>query len=167
DPEFSILVDTTSGIARPQIQKYVIDLQANTSLTSNVTFKGDYALLDYTQTVLVEQPIANRYRNIVALGYGYRGSLEVYPKYDNYYDTTQGSVNVTIDLATPLNGLVTAVNNSVAFKNDSKTVTASVATGNWSTVSSAAGAGGTTILTQQRNVTNTTKTVTNSIVPGI
>ena len=136
DPEYKIFVDTRSTVGRPQIEKHVINLVANTSASSNVTFKGEYALIDYTESVLISQPIANKVRNPTQLMWKFRGAAEIYPKYDNYYDVTTGSVNVTIDLATPLNALAKSINDNVTFKSDAKQITSSTST-SYSTVTAA------------------------------
>jgi len=163
---YTIAIDTTNGVARPQINKYVIDLQPNTASSSNVAFVGDYALLEYDQAILISQTIANSYRNPVQLQYSYNGVLNVFPKYDNYYDVTQGSQNVTIDLATPLNGLVDTINNNVQFKKDGAVVTSSVGTGNWSTVSSTNLGGGATTQLQQRETIETVATTVTTLKPS-
>jgi hypothetical protein len=155
DPEYNIFIDTRSTVARPQIEKHVINLVANTTASSNVTFKGEYALIDYTDSVLLSQPIANKVRNPTQLMWKFRGSAEIYPKYDNYYDVKKGSVNVTIDLATPLNALAKSINDNVTFKSDSQQISTSSSA--YSTVTAATRqAQG---LEQRTNttITNTTK----------
>ena len=161
DPEYKIFIDTKSTVARPQIDKHVINLVANTSASSNVTFKGEYALIDYTDSLFLNQPIANKTRNATQMMWRFGGTAQLYPKYDNYYDVTKGSVNVTIDLATPLNSLAKAINDSVEFKSDSQQISTSSSA--FSTVTAATRQN--TGLDQR---TNTTTTVTNkgSIVSG-
>lgn len=154
DDEYKIFVDTRRTVARPQIEKHVINLVANTSASSNVTFKGEYALIDYTDSVLINQPIANKVRNPTQLMWKFKGSADIFPKYDNYYDVETGSVNVTIDLATPLNSLAKSINDNVTFKSDSKQI--STSSSGYSTVSAATQqAQG---LEQRTNTTTTTTT---------
>ena len=161
DPEYSIYIDTTTSTARPQLEKYRINLLANTSASSNVTFKGEYALLNYTEVPFVDQPIANKSRNLSQLFWNFKGKAQLFPKYDDYYDVQKGSVNVTIDLATPISQLAQAINDNVTFKKDAKQITTSASA--FSTVQ-AATTGSTGI--DQRNITTTTTTTTNSIQPG-
>ena len=120
DPEYSIYVDTKTSTARPQIDKVKVGLVANTSLSSNVTFKGEYALLNYTDKLFLSQPIANKYRNPTQLNWSFRGKAQLFPKYDDYYDIQKGQVNVTLDLATPLNSLINTINNSVSDRKSTR-----------------------------------------------
>ena len=159
DPEYSVFVDTKSGTARPQTEKTNIKLKANTAASSNITFKGEYALLDYTEDLFINQNIANKARNPVQLNYSFASAkVQLYPAYDDYYDVEKGEVNVTVDLATPLNSLAKAINDSVTFKKDSKQV--SVSTGSWNTVTAATtqNAG-----RDERTITTTTTTTKNTI----
>ena len=162
DPEYSIYVDTTTSTARPQIEKTHIQLVANTSASSNVTIKGEYALIDYTETTFLDQPIANKARNPAQLYWTFKGRVQLFPKYDDYYDINKGSVNLTIDLATPINGLVKSINDNVAFKKDVNQISAVPIT-NFSTVRRA---------TQdqegidQRTIRTTTTTTVNQLQPG-
>lgn len=161
DPEYLIYIDTKTSTARPQIEKNRIELLANTSLSSNIIFKGDYALLNYTETEFINQPVANKTRNPVQLYWNFKGQARLYPKYDDYYDVQKGSVNVTIDLATPLKQLTDSINDNVQFKKDSRQIS-TTDTGFVNTIPPTRGSTG----VDQRTVTQTTTTVTNSIQPG-
>jgi hypothetical protein len=123
DLEFNITIDTAKSVARPPLDQNVINLKANTSLSSGYAIKGDLALLNYAQAVALEQPLATRFRNLAGLAWSYDGRARLFPEYDNYYDTTRDAVKFTIDLSAPLDGLVKSINDSVVFKKDSKTVT--------------------------------------------
>lgn len=123
DLEFNITIDTNKSIARPTLDQNVINLKANTALSTGYAIKGDLALLNYSQAVALEQPLATRYRNLAQLAWSYDGRARLFPEYDNYYDTTRDAVKFTVDLSAPLNGLVKSINDSVVFKKDSKTIT--------------------------------------------
>ena len=161
DPEYSIYIDTTTSTARPQIEKTRISLVANTAASSNVTFKGEYALLDYTEAVYLNQPAANKTRNPVQLLWNFNGKAILYPKYDDYYDIKEGSINVTVDLATPLNNLTQAINNNLSFRKDSKQIT--TVASNFSTVTAPTRA---STGIDERTITQTTTTTTNKLQPG-
>ena len=161
DPEYRIYIDTKSTVARPQIDKQIINLVANTSASSNVTFKGEYALIDYSESVLINQNIANKVRNPTQLMWKFGGTAHLYPKYDNYYDVTKGSVNVTVDLATPLNSLAQSINDSVQFKTDSQQVSVSASAYSTVTAATQQAAG-----LDQRTVTTTTTKNKGSVVSG-
>lgn len=161
DPEYLIYVDTTTATARPQIEKTRISLVANTTASSNITFKGEYALLNYTESVFIDQPIANKTRNPTQLAWSFKGNVRLFPKYDDYYDIQKGSVNMTIDLATPLNALTKAINDNVSFKKDSQQINVDV--GNFQTqIAATQNSGG----IDERTITTTTTTITNQLVPG-
>jgi hypothetical protein len=162
DPEYRIFVDTTTSTARPQIEKTHIQLIANTAASSNVTFKGEYALIDYTDSTFLDQPIANKARNPAQLFWTFQGRVQLFPKYDDYYDIKKGSVNVTVDLATPINGLVKTINDNVAFKKDVNQIT-TVPITNYSTVVRATQA---SEGYDQRTVRTTTNITTNILQPG-
>ena len=162
DPEYSIHIDTTTSIARPQAEKTTIRLVANTTGSSNVTFKGEYALLDYDEKVFLNQRIANKTRNPTQLLWKFWGSCELFPKYDDYYDSKSGQVNVTIDLAQPLNALTKAINDNVTFKNDATQITA-VKYGSYNTVTAPTVA---STGLDERVVTTTVKTTTNQLQLG-
>jgi hypothetical protein len=161
DNEYRIYIDTTTSTARPQINKHKVALVANTGASSNVTFKGEYALLNYTDQVFLQQPIANKTRNPTQLNWNFRGTAQLYPKYDDYYDVDKGSVNVTIDLATPIQQLATAINSSVVFKADAKQITTSASAYTSVTPPTTTSTG-----LDQRTISTTTTTTTGSIQPG-
>ena len=161
DPEYSIYIDTVAATARPQIEKTRISLVANTSASSNVTFQGEYALLNYTESALVDQPVANKTRNPTQLAWSFKGNVRLFPKYDDYYDIKKGSVNMTIDLATPLNALTQAINDNVSFKKDSQQI--NVSASDFTTrIAATQDNGG----VDERTLTTTTTTITNKLVPG-
>lgn len=161
DPEYSIYVDTKTSTARPQIQKTRLNLRANTSGSSNVTFKGEYALLNYDERLFLSQDIASKSRNPTQLSWNFKGRAELFPKYDDYYDVEKGQVNVTIDLATPLNALTKAINDNVSFKGDSKQISTSATAFTTKVAATVASTG-----IDERTLTTTTTTVTNSLQPG-
>jgi len=146
--EYRITIDPVKSLARPQIDQKMIDLIANTSASSNVAINGDLVSLSYTEEVYTEQDLANRFRRVTQSTWNYKGSMQLYPPYDNHYDTTVKPVNFTVDLAGPMNQLINSVNSSVLAKQDTKTVTTSAA--NWNNVSN----NGRTLV-QARNVTTT------------
>jgi len=153
-PEYNILIDTRASAARPQLDTSAISLVVNTAASSNVTFTGEYGLLNYTEEVFLSQPIANKVRNLAQGGYEFHGNILLFPKYDDYYDKTKGQVGVTIDLATPLQALAKSINDNVTLKGTNK-VEVSTATA-WQTVTAP-----TTASTGLDSRTVTTTTTTN------
>ena len=158
-PEFLITIDTKNSSARPNIKKRIVDLVVNTAASSNVTHTGDLSLLNYDHNVFIDQPAATKFRNLAQLFWKFKGSMDLFPKYDNFYDTNQTSVNVTVDLASALAAQTKAINTALAAGAIKSTV--SVANGNWTQTSATA-----TVSNQSRTVTSNVATTTQSIVPN-
>lgn len=109
DPEYKILIDTVSGIARPYFSDARVDLQFNEAASSNVSRHGDHVLLNYSNTtIMLSQPTATKERTLVDQYWRYVGNLTTVPSFDSYYDIANTSVSVVIDLASPLNSLAQA-----------------------------------------------------------
>lgn len=160
NPEYLITIDPIKSIARPQLDSRMIDLVANTSASSNLTFKGDLATLSYTQKLYTEQPLANRQRRVTQSTWSYQGAMQLFPPYDNFYDTTTSQLNFTIDLATPLNNLINAINQNPNFRAGGTTI-AQTATA-WNTVSTNRNGS----QNQQSTVTTQTTTTQNQLSVG-
>jgi hypothetical protein len=158
-PEFLITIDTKNSTARPNIKKRVVDLQVNAAASSNVTTTGELALINYSHKTFIDQPAATKFRNLAQMFWKFKGSMELFPKYDNFYDTNQTSVNVTVDLASALAAQTTAINKALAAAK--VTATVSSTTGNWATTSTGGG-----VANQARTVTSNVATTTQSIVPN-
>lgn len=135
DNEFNFLIDTKRGYGSSPIEHTPLNIIHNSASSSNVVTKGDALVLDYSEQVALSQPLATRYRNLAGLAWAYNGQMKVFPEYDNYYDTEEQAINFTVDLATPLNALITSINDSVEFKIDSKTLQSVSPTGSWTTSS--------------------------------
>lgn len=161
-PEYKITIDPTKSIARPQIDQKMIDLVANTSASSNVAVNGDLVSLSYTDVVYTQQELANRFRRVTQSTWNFKGSMQLYPPYDNHYDTTTKPVNFTIDLAGPMNQLINSINSSVDFKGDGKFISQSATS--WQTVSRSGGRR--PWQTDARQLFTTTTNVKTSITAG-
>jgi hypothetical protein len=109
DPEYKVLIDTVSGIARPYFSDARVDLKFNPSTSTNVSKHGDHVLINYSNTtVMLSQPTATKDRTLVDQYWRYVGNLTTVPSFDSYYDIANTSVSVVIDLASPLNNLAQA-----------------------------------------------------------
>lgn len=122
-PEYNILVDVRSSSARPTLDTNPVELVVNTAASSNVTFVGEYGLLNYSEVSFLSQDIANKARNLAQGGYEFFGNMLLYPKYDNFQDVTISEVNVNIDLESPLNSLIKSINDNVTLKGTNKVTT--------------------------------------------
>ena len=93
-----------SSIA-PSVRNTALRLTANTTASSGVSIKN-FTTLDYSQEVLISQPLASRSRNLLEDVFHWEGQARVFPNFDNYYDESITPTNIDIDLATPFQGLI-------------------------------------------------------------
>lgn len=112
DNEYSMFIDVGNSVARSKLKHHKIDLAYYAAESSNVISSGDQVILQYDEEVLIEQPFATKFRNTVENQYHYKGTMFLFPNYDNYYDTTVSPAQVTIDLASAIDPLVWAINAS-------------------------------------------------------
>lgn len=130
DPEYSVVIDTNRGIARPNFSDVKIDLVYDSANSTNTTKTGDIVTLSFTEKTLVQQPIANKTRTLVDQYWKYKANVSLYPPYDNYYDITRKGVSITVDLATPLNALAQATSSALSQLNVSTNLDKVVNVGN-------------------------------------
>jgi hypothetical protein len=138
--------------------------QLELASSSNVVVKGDLALLEYDHVAYIDQPIASRFRNITQARYSYGGSMLLYPPYDNYYDTSRKPVDVTIDMATGLQSLAKASEDSFVGQADKKVVHQSQ-TG-FQDIGATNGNNPGSVITSQNKIETFTTSTKTSIVPG-
>lgn len=112
DNEYTMFIDIGNSVARSRIKQYKVDVTFDEAGSSGVVRKGDQVMLNYTDTPFIEQPFATRFRNCVENQYHYKGTMFLFPEYDNFYDTSVSPAQVTIDIAGALDPLVAAVNAS-------------------------------------------------------
>lgn len=123
DSEYSALIDIEQSRLSPQKDAVPINLTFNSSNSSGVTKKGDLVMLNYSQTPLAYQMVANKERTLVESLYLYQGKMLVTPNFDNYFDDTKRGVSeVVIDIASPISSLVNALNDTAAIKNQKTSV---------------------------------------------
>jgi len=103
NPEYSIAIDTSKGVARPQIIREFVDIQFNDSApSSNVVQTGRLVTLDYDEVFFMAQPYATKFRNSALVAFAWNGKVILIPNYDNHQDLNNtGSINITIDNSTP------------------------------------------------------------------
>ena len=118
NPEYNIAIDRTKGVARPSIDRTVVDIEFNVSnlssvsevlsptktvtyyvdSTNNIQKTGRVLTLPYAETPLMVQPYATKYRNAAHVAFAWNGTLVIVPSYDNHQDTINtGSLNIVID----------------------------------------------------------------------
>ena len=103
NPEYSIAIDTSKGVARPKIVREFIDIEfSSSSPSSNVVQTGRLVTLDYDELYFMSQPYATKYRNSALVSYAWNGKLVLVPNYDNHQDLNNtGSINIVIDNTNP------------------------------------------------------------------
>lgn len=130
DPEYKVLIDTVSGIARPYFSDARIDLKFNPTTSTNVSRHGDHVLINTSNTVvMMSQATATKDRTLVDQYWRYVGNLTTVPSFDSYYDIANTSVSVVIDLASPLNNLAQATSAALSELKVGTNVLGSVNTG--------------------------------------
>ena len=102
NPEYTIAIGRTRGSARPDIIREVVQIQFDAANSTNVRKTGRLITLPYTEISFLVQPKATKYRNSALVAFAYNGTLILVPKFSDKRDTINaGSVNFTVDLATP------------------------------------------------------------------
>lgn len=102
NPEYSIAIDSKKSIARPKFISEVINMNFNTSASSNWQKTGRVLSLPYSNTTLIQQPYATKYRSSAHVASAWNGTLTLMPGYSNNIDTNNtASVSITQNNATP------------------------------------------------------------------
>ena len=102
NPEYSIAIDSSRGVARPRIIREVFNIQFNNSTSSNTRKTGRMVTIDYDEVPFLEQPYATKFRSSALVAFGWNGSVLLLPSFDNHSDIhNTGSINITIDNTRP------------------------------------------------------------------
>jgi len=98
DIEYSMAVDSTKSIARPNFNELFINFDLASS--TNLTIAGKTIMLNYTNEKLTANPFATTYRNCTEQYFSFKGKLTTYPSFDNSNVTNNAAPqNVTVDIA--------------------------------------------------------------------
>lgn len=101
NPEYSIAIDTSKGIARPRVMREVIRVSFNNSLSTNIQQTGRCLTLPYTEVEFLSQPYATKYRSSAHVAFAWNGTCILMPNYDGAIDVNNtGSINFTVDNTT-------------------------------------------------------------------
>jgi len=110
DPEFKSLINENTSRLSPLKEVIDIPLSYNTGGVKT----GDLITLPYTQQILIEQQFANKQRTLVEENWSFKGSMQVVPNFDNFFDTQVTSTSaISVDIATPLESLTRSINNAL------------------------------------------------------
>lgn len=168
DAEYNALVDTQNTTLRPLQEQTRIALRPVSFLSSNVTTKGDYAMLNYVQKSVASQISATKFRSLVDKYWMWSGKAASFPAFDNYFDVTSKPVNVTIDTSSAVSSLAAAINENLArtstVVNQNSTTSNPVLIGTRTTTR---GMADVTTQTFQQSTTRTTTTSSTQITGGV
>lgn len=117
--EFLAGLDASAKELIPQFDQFKIDLVLNTTYATAKT--GDILTLTYYSRAVIAQPFATKVRNLTNQFYNFKGKLECYPAYDNYFDTKVTPQTVSIDTAQAALDLLPNINNLLALNAPSTT----------------------------------------------
>ena len=93
NPEFTAAIDTVTGELIPRFEQQKHNLKIANS--TGITLSNNLATLTYTSSPMITQPYATLVRNCTDDYYNFTGTLNLYPSYDNFFDTTVNP-NITI-----------------------------------------------------------------------
>lgn len=100
DREYSISVNSDKSIIRPVYEELFNNFRLVTGSSNNIKVAGRLAMLDYDSQFLGGNPFATTYRNCTESYYNFKGTVWLYPSFDNSNETTLAAPqNVTVDVA--------------------------------------------------------------------
>ena len=87
-PDYSVSVDKSRGILRPQFYENEVRLKLNTISTSNMVQTGPLLTLDYTTETYIEQPYSSYSEFVNPYNvFTWTGDMKLSPESDNWKDT--------------------------------------------------------------------------------
>ena len=116
DFDYSTAINKAEHTLVPSHRQNKIDLEVST--TTNTTKIGDLVMLPYTHKVLAEARFATTARSAAQAMWSFDGDMDLYPNYDNYYETRnnpQNEINIDLDLAAPVLSLTRELNKITSF----------------------------------------------------
>ena len=126
DTEFNSALDFTEKSLMPSVKTFPLKMKYDTSSSASIfpsTANAKIGTLQRnTDVSIISQPYATEFRNCVSNFYSYKGMGALSPEYDALYDTVTNPVNIDIDLATPINELVDAIQEFIPLTSTSSTV---------------------------------------------
>lgn len=100
DREYSISVNSEKSLIRPVYEELFNNFRIIPGSSSNIKIAGRVAMLDYDSQFLGGNPFATTYRNCTESYYNFKGTIWLYPGFDNSNETTLAAPqNVTVDIA--------------------------------------------------------------------
>lgn len=111
--EFKVGIDKAASQMIPKVNQVNLDLQYNSTSSTNVTKTGDLITNDYTTSTILQNPFATKTRSTAELFNQYNGTGHLLPDYDNFYDTVinpEKINNVVIDMTSGFESLIGELN---------------------------------------------------------
>ena len=96
DQEFRISIDSKNSIARPAYSERYNGFRL-TNTGTGYKVNGRLATIDFTNEQIVANPFATTYRNCTEGYWSFKGTLNLYPSYDNYTQA-QSAAPQTVDI---------------------------------------------------------------------
>jgi hypothetical protein len=119
--EFSASIDPAYKEVAPKFRTYPIDLKIHSA--NNVINYGETAVLNHTESAIIEQPYATNTRSATTNFWRFRGSIEIFPNSDTTVDTVRApDFNLSVDLETPFSDFVEAINEFIPLQTVSSSV---------------------------------------------
>lgn len=102
NPEYSVAIDTSKGVARPKIVREVFKMNFNEAASTDTVQTGRFITLPYFEIPFITQPYATKFRSAALVAFAWNGKCTLIPAYDNHMDDVNtGSINITIDNTVP------------------------------------------------------------------
>jgi hypothetical protein len=110
DIEYRYSIDKDFGWGRPLFTKEDVDLAYSESLSSGVQVTGKTVTRPYTHEKFIFQPFATKIRNNAQDMWSWKGSMQLFPRYDmNRDEQILPAVDISIDLTQPFLELANAI----------------------------------------------------------
>ena len=100
DREFRIGIDSRNSLARPLFEELFQNFKLSTTESSNIKVAGRLAMIDYDSEYFGGNKYATNYRNCTESYYNYKGSVQLFPNFDNVNQVTEiAAQTITVDIA--------------------------------------------------------------------
>lgn len=100
DREFRIGIDSKKSMARPLFEELFHNFKLSTESSSNIRVAGRLAMIDYDSEYFGGNKYATQYRNCTESFYNYKGTVQLFPNYDNINQVTEiAAQTITVDIA--------------------------------------------------------------------
>ena len=128
DREFRMGIDSKNSLARPLFEELFNNFKLSTSASSNIRVAGRIAMIDYDNEYFGGNKYATNYRNCTESFYNYKGTVQLFPNFDNKNQVTETAAQtITVDIAGAFEKFiaVTGIGKDISSVTGAATVTAS------------------------------------------